>query len=67
MIPAAPAAQPLIGAPHTGFIAQQPIFPDLVSQGPDGYLLATWFDTILPTWHLIWPATVRILPSFQEL
>jgi hypothetical protein len=26
--------------PHTGFIAQavQPIFPDLVSQGPDGYL-----------------------------
>jgi hypothetical protein len=26
-------------SPHTGFIAQdvQPIFPDLVSQGPDGY------------------------------
>ena len=27
-------------SPHTGFIAQQvqPIFPDLISQGPDGYL-----------------------------
>jgi hypothetical protein len=27
-------------SPHTGFIAQevQPIFPDLIAQGPDGYL-----------------------------
>src|SRR4029079_14508771 len=27
-------------SPHTGFIAQevQPVFPDLISSGPDGYL-----------------------------
>jgi endosialidase-like protein len=33
-------SEALLTAPHTGFIAQevQPIFPDLISSGPDGYL-----------------------------
>ena len=31
--------EPATTSPHTGFIAQdvQPVLPDLVSQGPDGY------------------------------